>query len=106
MRWIQKNILNFGGDPGNVTIFGESAGGYNVAALLSSPLAQGLFHKAISQSGGIKPGDIEHSENYLSVSLPWKNYSSKELFNQLLILKQRSANRADATAIQKSLSTE
>lgn len=106
LRWVQKNILNFGGDPDNVTIFGESAGGYNVAALLSSPLAQGLFHKAISQSGGIKPGDIDHSENYLSNPLPWKNYSSKELFNQLLILKQRAANRADATAIQKGLSTE
>ena len=69
-------------------------------------MAQGLFHKAISQSGGIKPGDIDHSENYLSNPLPWKNYSSKELFNQLLILKQSATNRTDATAIQKGLSTE
>ena len=51
LKWVQKNIARFGGDPGNVTIFGESAGGHNVLALLASPQAQGLFHKAISQSG-------------------------------------------------------
>ena len=51
LRWIQKNIHDFGGDPENVTIFGESAGGHNVLSLLASPLSKGLFHKAISQSG-------------------------------------------------------
>ena len=106
LQWVQKNILNFGGDPKNVTIFGESAGGYNVAALLSSPLAEGLFHRAIVQSGGIKPGDISHSENYLSEPIPWKNYSSKELFNQLLILKKMAENSIQATEIQKGLTTE
>ena len=106
LRWVQKNILNFGGDPGNVTVFGESAGGYNVAALLSSPLAEGLFHRAIVQSGGIKPGDISHSESYISEPLPWKNYSSKELFNELLMLKEMAKNKTDATLIQKGLSNE
>lgn len=51
LRWVQRNIDEFGGDPNNVTIFGESAGGKNVFSLLASPLAKGLFHKAISQSG-------------------------------------------------------
>ena len=51
LKWVQQNIARFGGDPSNVTIFGESAGGHNVLALLASPQAQGLFHKAISQSG-------------------------------------------------------
>lgn len=51
LKWVQQNISQFGGDPDNVTIFGESAGGHNVLALLASPLANGLFHKAISQSG-------------------------------------------------------
>ncbi|XP_041273042.1 fatty acyl-CoA hydrolase precursor, medium chain-like [Onychostruthus taczanowskii] len=51
LRWIQENILHFGGDPGSVTIFGESAGGISVSALVLSPLAKGLFHKAISESG-------------------------------------------------------
>jgi para-nitrobenzyl esterase len=52
LKWVQKNIEGFGGDPGNVTIFGQSGGGTKVTALLSSPLAQGLFQRAIIQSGG------------------------------------------------------
>ena len=51
LQWVQKNIQAFGGDANNVTIFGESAGGRNVYSMLASPLAKGLFHKAISQSG-------------------------------------------------------
>uniref|UniRef100_A0A8C3DM97 Carboxylic ester hydrolase n=1 Tax=Corvus moneduloides TaxID=1196302 RepID=A0A8C3DM97_CORMO len=51
LQWIQENIIHFGGDPGSVTIFGESAGGISVSALVLSPLAKGLFHKAISESG-------------------------------------------------------
>ncbi|KAL0113961.1 hypothetical protein PUN28_011345 [Cardiocondyla obscurior] len=51
LRWVQRNISQFGGDPKNVTIFGESAGGAIVHYLTLSPLATGLFHKAISQSG-------------------------------------------------------
>jgi len=51
LRWVKNNIESFGGDPNNVTIFGESAGGHNVLSLLVAPQAKGLFHKAISQSG-------------------------------------------------------
>jgi para-nitrobenzyl esterase len=52
LKWVQRNIAAFGGNPGNVTIFGESAGGGSVHTLMTSPLAQGLFHKAIIESGG------------------------------------------------------
>ncbi|MBY0506388.1 MAG: carboxylesterase family protein [Bryobacteraceae bacterium] len=50
LRWIRRNIAKFGGDAGNVTVFGESAGGVMVCYLMASPLAQGLFHRAILQS--------------------------------------------------------
>src|ERR1700678_3326786 len=51
LHWVRDNIAEFGGDPDNVTIFGESAGGMSVGALLAMPSARGLFHKAIPQSG-------------------------------------------------------
>ena len=53
LQWVKKNIKRFGGDPKRVTIFGESAGSLSVAAQMASPLAQGLFVRAIGESGGI-----------------------------------------------------
>ncbi|HEX7158735.1 MAG TPA: carboxylesterase family protein [Edaphobacter sp.] len=52
LKWVQRNIAAFGGDPGQVTLFGESAGGGSVLTMLTSPLARGLFHRAIVESGG------------------------------------------------------
>ncbi|MDA8138705.1 MAG: carboxylesterase family protein, partial [Desulfobacteraceae bacterium] len=55
LKWVQENIAAFGGDPRNVTIFGESGGGRKVLSLTASPQAAGLFHKAISESGTLFP---------------------------------------------------
>jgi len=56
LEWVRDNIENFGGDPGNVTIFGQSGGGGKVSTLLGMPSAQGLFHKAIAMSGSAASG--------------------------------------------------
>jgi para-nitrobenzyl esterase len=56
LKWVQQNIAAFGGDPKNVTIFGESAGGVSVHSLLTMPLSRGLFQKAIIESGGGRDG--------------------------------------------------
>ena len=56
LQWVQKNIAAFGGNPDNVTIFGFSAGGVSVHSLMTIPDAKGLFHKAISESGGARDG--------------------------------------------------
>jgi para-nitrobenzyl esterase len=52
LKWIKDNIIQFGGDPNNITLFGESSGAEDIAYLIASPAAQGLFQRAISQSGG------------------------------------------------------
>ena len=53
LRWVEENIARFGGDPKNVTIFGESAGSLDVSVLMTSPLSKGLFHRAIAESGAV-----------------------------------------------------
>lgn len=59
LNWVQRNIATFGGDPGNVTVFGQSSGAISISALMASPLARGLFQRAIGQSGGLfEPLDV------------------------------------------------
>jgi len=63
LEWVRDNIGNFGGDPGNVTIFGQSGGGSKVSTLMAMPAAQGLFHKAAIESGSsLRQSTAEYSE--------------------------------------------
>jgi para-nitrobenzyl esterase len=87
LKWIQQNIAAFGGDPKNVTIFGESAGGVSVHSLLTIPVAKGLFQKAIIESGGGRDGVLtgrpireENADSYYPVSAETigKNFAHKQ----------------------------
>jgi para-nitrobenzyl esterase len=62
LEWVKANISNFGGDPGNVTIFGQSGGGAKVNTLMAMPAAKGLFHKAVNESGSFRTAMLEKSE--------------------------------------------
>ena len=104
LKWVRKNIDQFGGDKNNVTIFGESAGGHNVYALMFSPLAEGLFHKAISQSGSTKTSTLDEVIDYSDHNAEFENrISSKDLLNQLLIADGLALNLKDAIKAQDSM---
>ena len=62
LEWVKANIANFGGDPDNVTIFGQSGGGTKVNTLMAMPAAKGLFHKAVNESGSFRTAMLEKSE--------------------------------------------
>src|SRR3546814_10284456 len=61
LQWVRRNIAAFGGDPGNVTLFGQSGGGAKIATLMAMPAARGLFHKAITMSGARKSTRLNSS---------------------------------------------
>lgn len=104
LKWVQRNIAQFGGDAGRVTIFGESAGGWNVMALMASPLAADLFHGAIVQSGGLDIEPLQRAENFIEDD--GHEHSSRELINQLLVAEGRAPNRESAKALQTSMTEE
>jgi len=106
LDWISANIAQFGGDPSNVTVFGESAGGRNVYALMASPLAKGLFHKAISQSGSLSTTPLHIAENYADDETRGMTNSSREIIAELLQREGKATDRETAKAAAESMSHE
>jgi para-nitrobenzyl esterase len=103
LRWVQSNIEAFGGDPGNVTIFGESAGGQNVLALMAAPLARGLFQRAIVQSGYYNlVGPVEAQQIGRD---KWGDtiMSSREMVTRWLVRTGRASDVPAATDKQYSM---
>ncbi len=98
LEWVCDNIEAFGGDPGNVTIFGESAGGRNVVSLLVSPRAAGLFQRAIAQSGAVHNETVEAAENFADDAERGHRGSSNEVLASLLVAHGTAADRQAAKA--------
>jgi len=103
LKWTRSNIARFGGDASNVTIFGESAGGVNVLTMMASPLAAGLYHKAIVQSGGFFVSSMAEAENYSDAATPGHEFSSAEVVNLLLVRTGRAVDRDDARRQQEEM---
>ena len=103
LEWVKSNISLFGGDPDNVTIFGESAGGHNVLSLLVSKKAKGLFHKAISQSGYTT--SISQEKAYRQgKSTPTSEHTSWKIVNKVLDKTDlQSQNDLSNTEVRKIL---
>jgi para-nitrobenzyl esterase len=106
LEWVRDNIASFGGDPGNVTIFGESAGGRNVYALMASPLAEGLFHRAIAQSGMISTMPLWRAENFRDDEQPGMALSSREWLLMQLQHAGRATDRDGARTLLLSMSPD
>ena len=103
LEWIKSNISAFGGDPSNVTVFGESAGGYNIFAMLVSPFTQGLFHKAIIQSGGTSFSTIAEAESDYPGQKQSEKVGSTEAIIKLLIADQQATTPSSALSFLKHM---
>lgn len=101
LEWVRDNIAAFGGDPGNVTIFGQSGGGAKICALMAMPAAKGLFHKAIVQSGAmLRAQSTEDSERLAAAFLAELSLSKNQLdllqtipVDRLCVAQQRAVAR-------------
>jgi para-nitrobenzyl esterase len=107
LKWVQSNIELFGGNPKNVTIFGESAGGHNVMSLIASSKSKGLFHKAISQSGYTTSISLEDAYKQDSLTSTSEHTSfkivDKILSKKYKTLDQKSSSKKEIRTILKEI---
>lgn len=103
LQWVQDNISTFGGDPNNVTIFGQSAGGVNTFSLMLSPRAKGLFHRAILQSGGVLSVTQQQAENSVKQAVPGNDSNSEDIMAKLLVQQGKASDEAGAHEIARAM---
>lgn len=101
LMWVQENISAFGGDPDNVTIFGFSAGGVSVHSLITIPAARGLFHKAISHSGGGRDGVLTGRPIQKENADPFYSVSAETI--GINFARKKGIEGTDAQALEKLL---
>jgi para-nitrobenzyl esterase len=99
LRWVKANIAAFGGDPGNVTLFGESAGAMAVGMLMASPLARGLFHKAIAQSGAFWDGRYGPLQGFDEARARGTAFVREHGGGSIAALRAMPADRLNAAAL-------
>jgi para-nitrobenzyl esterase len=98
LEWVHDNIRGFGGDPGNVTVAGESAGGRNTLSLLISPLAGGLFHRAICESGGMPTISVEDGIKLANSAIEKLLVNDRTVNDAAEAARYREKMSSDATA--------
>lgn len=103
LQWVQQNIQRFGGDPNNVTIFGESGGGGKVGTLMSMPAAEGLFHKAIIQSGTLLNVMTKEKSRSVGRALVEELGLTKDNFQSLLTMPYKQLVEAGNKALAKTV---
>jgi len=111
LRWVQSNIADYGGDPGNVTIFGESAGATSVLSIMAAPSADGLYHKAIAHSGSLVKGSPpDHTKAFADhlgvdvkdVATRLRALSEEEMFEAQQAVPFGGGGKLDGTVVNRS----
>ena len=101
LEWVRDNIANFGGDPGNVTIFGQSGGGGKVSTLLAMPRAKGLFHRAVVQSGSTLRVGLTENATRLAAEVLAQLHLSKSQANKIHAVPTAALIDAASSAMKK-----
>ena len=100
LEWVRDNISNFGGDPGNVTIFGQSGGASRVGAMMTMPAAQGLYHKAIMETGGITVSSAESTAKVAAAVIAELGLTASQI-DQIQMLPVQTLINAGIAAVNK-----